>query len=426
MLMLRKKSGEPVRSALKTSSDKRRPSIVAGTSACSKAVHFDIHLEHVRHFFQVDKPMAVSATSSSIKAYDGITKVSGHRQIEWEIVISDFPVETPQRLSLPVRVQSVSLSSDNTTLIGSVAVANLAFHKIVIARFTLDHWKTISDVAAEFVTDVHLLQPDDGYDRFNFNINLADQTNLEAKTMFFCVKYCVNGQEYWDNNNSANFKIHFKKKPVQHDINKNMQEESSRPLQLLRRGEEKPLSTTFRKPKSTSVAFNEQQTNDYLGKLSPSLRLKGAKPAINLPPDSLTQCPLTSVGQALGNRYDFAASIYAAINDANSIQGVSGGLDSAKPSTKKWGAEVLQDTFYTASQGPFIICQDVNKITVSSSKNVPTPTTSIAASVVSGTGVSQPRRCGSPVVNSQLYNQFLEKYCFVRVYQFRQQLMLLS
>jgi len=75
----------------------------------------------------------------------------------------------------------------------------------------LDYWKTTSEVIAEFNHDIR--QPKrEGYDRFNFNIKLADQANLEAKTMFFCVKYTVNGKEYWDNNNSTNYQVDFKKK----------------------------------------------------------------------------------------------------------------------------------------------------------------------------------------------------------------------
>merc|ERR1712169_73219 len=55
--MVRKKSGELVRPALRPSS-RRRPSSMPGTPVFSKAVHFDSHLEHVRHFLQVDRPLA--------------------------------------------------------------------------------------------------------------------------------------------------------------------------------------------------------------------------------------------------------------------------------------------------------------------------------------------------------------------------------
>ena len=137
-----------------------------------------------------------------------------------------------------------------------------------MARFTLDYWKTSSDVFAEFVTDVHLPERADGFDRFNFDINLADQTNLEAKTLFFCVKYCVNGQEYWDNNDSANFKIYFKKKPKQQDTKEDMQAVPSQPLQTLLKGKGKSLLATSTKPKSIYVAFDEQHANG-IGKIKP-------------------------------------------------------------------------------------------------------------------------------------------------------------
>ncbi|KAJ6780589.1 hypothetical protein PWT90_11276 [Aphanocladium album] len=70
--MVRKKSGELVRPALRGSS-RRRPLSMPGTPVFSKAVHFDSHLEHVRHFLQVDRPLAVSAGSSPVEAYESDT-----------------------------------------------------------------------------------------------------------------------------------------------------------------------------------------------------------------------------------------------------------------------------------------------------------------------------------------------------------------
>jgi hypothetical protein len=48
--MLRKKSGELVRSALRLPSAKLRLSSMPGILIYFKAVYFDSHLEHVRHF----------------------------------------------------------------------------------------------------------------------------------------------------------------------------------------------------------------------------------------------------------------------------------------------------------------------------------------------------------------------------------------
>ena len=202
--MVRKKSGELVRPALRASS-RRRPSSMPGTPTYSKAVHFDSHLEHVRHFLQVDRPLAVSAGSSPVENYESESEfpfgsdesaARSRTSVEWDIKCSNFPsaTEVEARKCWPVHVEKISLSSDNKTLIGSIAVQNLAFQKLVVARFTFDYWKTTSEVVADFSHDVRRKQ-DDGLDHFAFSIKLAEQVNLENKTMFFCCKYSVNGTE---------------------------------------------------------------------------------------------------------------------------------------------------------------------------------------------------------------------------------------
>ena len=149
--MVRKKSGELVKSSLKPAAFKRRPSSMPSTPTYpSKAVHFDAHLEHVRHFLQAERPTAVSAGSSPVELYDSESEFpfpheEGYRSrsppFDWEIALPNFPRDTPERRALPVRVERVVLSTDNKSLIGTVAVANIAFNKWVTARFTFDFWK---------------------------------------------------------------------------------------------------------------------------------------------------------------------------------------------------------------------------------------------------------------------------------------------
>jgi hypothetical protein len=391
-----------------------------GTPTFSKAVHFDSHLEHVRHFLQVDRPLAVSAGSSPVEAYDSDNEFpfgednSRGPPFEWEIAVSNFPVEDPIRLSMPVRVERVFLSSDNKTLVGSVAVANLAFSKHVVARFTLDYWKTTSEVVAEYNHDIR--QPKrEGYDRFNFNIKLADQANLEAKTMFFCVKYSVNGQEYWDNNNSTNYQVDFKKKAKPQNGKKGMQGAASRPINALPRSNKK--SPTER-PKSMPVAFDDfaggfdgkykledfkQPVHDYLGE-SGSLRLKGVKSSISLGSDNLTRRLAPPHGQAFGNRYDFGASLSAAINAANTVLGDKSGLVMKAP-PKKQSKKMIPDAEETSSPLAMSSNQSLNKTT---------PTPKNIQAVASSSGTESPRLAGTekPVLASQSYNELLDKYCF--------------
>jgi hypothetical protein len=401
--MLRKKSGELVRPALRPSSARRRPSSMPGTPTFSKAVHFDSHLEHVRHFLQVDRPLAVSAGSSPVEAYESDNEFpfdEGQRSppFEWEIVVSNFPADTPIRLAQPVRVERVFLSADNKTLVGSVSVANLAFNKYVTARFTLDYWKTTSEVVAEYNHDVRQPKHSDGRDRFNFNIKLADLANLEAKTMFFCVKYSVNGTEYWDNNNATNYQVDFRKKAKPMNGKKGMQGAASRPANALPRSNKRSPPATNPRPKSMPVAFDDfadgfdekyklpdfkQPISNYMGESSTTpLRLKGVKSAIQI-----SGSP--SSGQAFGNRYDFGASLSAAINAANSALGERSGLMMKSPAKQK-----ITDAEETTSP-----------LTMASKKSFAAPK-----------GTDSPRPAGSekPVLASQSYNELLDKYCFVR------------
>jgi hypothetical protein len=424
--MLRKKSGELVRPALRPSSARRRPSSMPGTPTFSKAVHFDSHLEHVRHFLQVDRPLAVSAGSSPVEAYESDTEFpfgddGRSPPFEWEIVVSNFPAETPQRLSQPVRVERVFLSSDNKTLVGSVAVANLAFNKYVVARFTLDYWKTTSEVVAEFNNDIRQPKQADGYDRFNFNIKLADQANLEAKTMFFCVKYAVTGQEYWDNNNSTNFQVDFRKKPKPQHGKKGMQGASSRPAISLPRSNKKSPPATGR-PKSMPVAFDDfadgfdakykfqefkQPVSHFLGESGTSLRLKGVKSAVSLASDNLTRKAPNTNGQAFGNRYDFGASLSAAIQAANSSPSDRSDI-TMKPSARKQTGKFIPDAVDTSSPLTMTSSQSLRKPTAPTSKSVP------AAPSTSGSDSPRPVGTEKPVLASQSYNELLDKYCFVR------------
>jgi hypothetical protein len=205
----------PVKPALRRNSFRRRPSSMPGTPTFLKSVHFNDDLEQVRHFLQVDRPIAVDAGSPVFEDDDidyPFEDYSRVRRYEWAIRLSNFPADTAERLAKPVRVEKLWLSSDYKSLLGSVAVANLAFQKHVTARFTFDYWKTVSELVAEYTPPMK--NGNDGYDRFTIQVRLSDLANLESKTLFLCVRYNVNGQEFWDNNNHTNYQIDFIKKTI--------------------------------------------------------------------------------------------------------------------------------------------------------------------------------------------------------------------
>ncbi|KAF3924907.1 hypothetical protein ABW21_db0207202 [Orbilia brochopaga] len=329
--MVRKKSGELVKSSLKSPNLRRRPSSMPSTPTYPKVVHFDAHLEHVRHFIHSERPTAVSAGSSPVESsMDNESEYpfpSDEPPFEWEIGLPNFP-ERVDRSSAVVRVEKVALSHDKKSLLGTVAVANIYFQKLVVARFTLDYWQTTSEVAAEYTNDIRRRHNDDGYDRFTFKIKLEDMANLENKTLFFCVRYRVGEQEHWDNNNSINYQVDFRKKAIPQHGKSGPSSSSSRPLPR-----SKGVNSAAPRPRSMPIfddafdAYDLRTQPEYkmFTKALDSQRdmqttLKAAKKPSVVDPEALARRANPS-GNAFGNRYDFGASLAAAMATASNVLG---------------------------------------------------------------------------------------------------------
>lgn len=87
----------------------------------------------------------------------------------------------------------------HVTVCGSVRVRNLDFHKTVHIRYTMNRWKTYTDLQTTYVP-----ASCDGYsDRFQFVLYapcISSGQRLELAVRFQC-----KGQQFWDNNNGANY-----------------------------------------------------------------------------------------------------------------------------------------------------------------------------------------------------------------------------
>jgi hypothetical protein len=397
--LLRKKSGELVKPALRPAS-RRRPSSMPGTPTYSKAVHFNEEIEQVRHFLSVDRPIAVSAGSSPVEtAYESENEYpfeddSKSKTPEWEIKLANWPTtESYERQTAPVRVERIALASDNQTLVGNIACANISFQKFVVARFTLDYWKTTSEVVAEFNHDVRK-QADDGYDRFNFNIKLADQANLETKTLLLCVRYSSNGQEYWDNNNSMNYQVDFSKKVKQQQQPKPRRSNSGG-LGAIPRSRHSPLSSRPRSAATIDDDFGHDFENKF--QFGSSGRITGDAPssAIRLKPKSKQRAQIypdqsarrSQGGQAFSSRYDFGASLSAALTTAQTTLGDRSGL---KVNTGSAGNKGYFD------------------------RPAPLPRSHTTGAPVSGARPDALSSDSKPDLQSAEYNELIQKFCFVR------------
>lgn len=388
--LLRKKSGELVKPAIRPY-HRRKHSSMPGTPTYSKAVHFNDNIEQVKHFLQVDKPIAVSAGTSPVSGFEDETEFPfGHGQPakeKWDLRLSNFPRESFERLSQPVRLERMFLSPDQKSLVGVTAAANLAFHKQVVVRFTLDHWQTTSEVTAEFNDDLRLKPRDDGYDQFNFSIKISDLANLESKTMFICIRYNVNGQEYWDNNGSQNYQVDFLKSHVSSEAKSEKQATNMKSIPRSKR------NSSSSRPRSVP-SFDE----DFANSFDPSSIIKFRTGASGKSDHPSTTPPRrqVSVGNQFSSRYDFGASLSAALSQAQAQLGESG-------NTRVYDTGDNTETSQQVAGLPSALPQSLTR-----SRHVPP----------ANSGTESPRPdallAKKQPLDSRAYQDFVSKFCFVR------------
>lgn len=103
---------------------------------------------------------------------------------------------------IAAKVLLESVQADECSLSGTARVLNLAFEKRVYLRYTLNNWTTFMDILASYVSH----SSDGQTDKFSFKI--ITPTFLEfGGTLQFAIKYCVEGGEFWDNNNGNNYRV---------------------------------------------------------------------------------------------------------------------------------------------------------------------------------------------------------------------------
>lgn len=327
--LVRKKSGELVKPALRPSS-RRRYSSMPGTPTYHKSVHFNESNNQTRHFLQVDKPIAVSAGTSPVEQYESESEFPfDEPKAVREIRLANFPPDTFDRRTKPVRVERIFLSSDKQTLVGVIAVQNISFHKLVVARFTLDYWKTTSEVVADYNNDPKN-PTTDGCDRFNFHIKLSDQANIDNKTLLLCVRYNVGGQDYWDNNDNTNYQIDFTK-AVKNSRPSTAPGLGARPLNAIprsrhtppasARGQRDSIDDDFAARFDTGSTYNFGTADSLLGETATPIKLKPRSKTAMF--SDSTAAPSAN---GLGGRYDFGASLTAALSSAQENFGRRSGL----------------------------------------------------------------------------------------------------
>lgn len=171
-------------------------------------VHFNTQLEHVRLFLQGETPSCVAERETIVDARQNTRSTSDIKLTlpNWTPVSVDSFRPNVDGVA-PLRFEKANLSEDQTELYGKILVQNIAFHKHVSVRFTVDFWQTQSEVSAEFEESI----PGTSLDRFKFMIPLEMERSMVEKTFCLAIRYQVIGREFWDSNNGMNYQIECKR-----------------------------------------------------------------------------------------------------------------------------------------------------------------------------------------------------------------------
>ncbi|KDR81982.1 hypothetical protein GALMADRAFT_221872 [Galerina marginata CBS 339.88] len=313
--LIRKKSGQLVKSSLKSSRSVSRSNSLSvftlpqssksePTTPTSKAVHFDSKLEHVKLFLAEQKPLAVSRDGSPTDDTSGTDSdfprfifgdsTGGNDRRQKKKLIMQVP-NMPERVNLnsDVALEELNLSADGTSILGKVRVRNISFAKWVVVRFTFDSWQTTSEVAGKYSESLSK-----EFDRFSFSIRLNDLlARIEGKALFIAVRYSVEGREMWDNNSGLNYLATFTKEK--------MPEESRSPLKTTLSDDEGSTDLADLKSKLEKV----EQSDDRTGPAFLAQNIARRTPA-----SADADVASFRSSASFASRYDFAASLKSSWN----------------------------------------------------------------------------------------------------------------
>ncbi|KAJ1923992.1 hypothetical protein IWQ60_005507 [Tieghemiomyces parasiticus] len=302
----------------------------------NKSVRFPTNLERVKLFLKVETPATVSHTAEYFPGDDADNVSDTDEEeddtapttcTEMVVTLVNFPPPTVNLFhSRPVRLENVALASDKSKLLGSVQVQNLAYQKTLVVRYTTDLWQTYTEVGAVYSETLPSAHP--AVDRFTFALPLVTAPAATRRSLFFCLRYTVAGQEYWDNNAGHNYHVRYG------TAHPGALTKTAPAPYVRRRSSSDPTHL------QTDYFFNPAELGDYPRQLSsgpadagieadgededhrplsPPLAAaprRTSSPALGTSPDGGF---LRMNSTRLANRYDFGASLSAALRPDQSV-----------------------------------------------------------------------------------------------------------
>ncbi|XP_071492890.1 uncharacterized protein [Diadema antillarum] len=198
-------SSKPRRSSLR---DPKRPKTPPGTPN-KKTVRFadalGLSLETVRDILEMEPCVTSPPPSFDLSDQRLLTKPILRMCFEQPGGRPDFLRRLYEQM---VCLENVVVS--DMTVLGTIKVRNMSFHKEVRVRYSYDDWSSHVNIMALYVQG----SCDGPTDRFSFGFSVPARHTGVGDKVFFAVFYRVDGQEYWDSNHGNNYFLLVDEAPV--------------------------------------------------------------------------------------------------------------------------------------------------------------------------------------------------------------------
>jgi hypothetical protein len=160
-------------------------------------------LEQIRYFYKTQSPITVKNDPPFMDASADDYKLT---QPNWPTRNQIF-----YNTESKIRMEAVQLidgdvehmKGNKFILQGRCRAANLSFHKLVSIRYTYDLWRTFSETTGEYHESI--ASTSNTWDRFYFSIPV--EAKQSTQTVYLALRYTIDDQEFWDNNNGMNYQV---------------------------------------------------------------------------------------------------------------------------------------------------------------------------------------------------------------------------
>jgi len=200
----------------KLSDDEHNGGVSPEGSMSKKAVKFadamGLGLEDVRDLMDSEEPPAIPASAlRDLHIRRRRSKTEGKFNLAFDFEQpgsrTDFII---QMLARKVILENCVVSDRDLTVSGLVRVMSVSGNKWVLIRYTVDSWRTQSDIQATCMPN----SSDGTSERFVFTLHLPDAFGLadarqgRSSSVEFAICYGAGGAEYWDNNKGLNYIVY--------------------------------------------------------------------------------------------------------------------------------------------------------------------------------------------------------------------------